>query len=97
MALPLLALAGFFEIVFLTTNQTLLQLSIPADLRGRVPSVANLNAVLMPLGGLVAGGGSDLLGGPKAITVLLGGIAAAIAVAVFLGSPTVRNYRLVRS
>jgi MFS family permease len=97
MALPLLALAGFFEIVFLTTNQTLLQLSIPDDLRGRVTSVVNLNAVLMPLGGLVAGGGSDLLGGPKMITILLGGIAAAIAVGVFLGSPTVRNYRLVRS
>jgi MFS family permease len=96
-ALPLLALAGFFELVFLTTNQTLLQLSIPDELRGRVTSVVNLNAVLMPLGGLVAGGASDLLGGPKMITILLGGIAAAIAVGVFLGSPTVRNYRLVRS
>jgi MFS family permease len=93
-ALPVLALAGFFEIIFLTTNQTLLQLSIPDDLRGRVTSVVNLNAALTPLGGLMAGGGSDLFGGPRVITVILCSIAAVIAVCVFFGSPTVRNYRL---
>ncbi len=93
-SLILLALAGFFEVIFLTTNQTLLQLSIPDDLRGRVTSVVNLNMVLMPLGGLLAGIGSDLLGGPRTITVIMAGIAAAVVVLVFLGSPTVRNYRL---
>ncbi|MEK7354756.1 MAG: MFS transporter [Chloroflexota bacterium] len=93
-ALTLMAVAGFFEMIFLTTNQTLLQLSIPDDLRGRVTSVLNLNAALSPLGGLMAGVGSDLLGGPKMITIVLGSIAAATAVFVFLGSPTVRNYRL---
>jgi MFS family permease len=93
-ALPLLAVAGFFEIIFLTTNQTLLQLSIPDSLRGRVTSVVNLNAILMPVGGLVAGAGSDLLGGPKLVTIILCGIAASIAVCVFFISPTIRNYRL---
>jgi len=93
-ALPLLALSGFFEMIFLTTNQTLLQLSIPDELRGRVTSVVNLNAALSPLGGLVAGGGSDLFGGPRTITIVLCGIAACIAIGVFFGSPTVRNYRL---
>jgi MFS family permease len=93
-ALTLLAFAGLFEMIFLTTNQTLLQLSIPDNLRGRVTSIVNLNAALSPLGGLVAGIGSDLLGGPKMITIVLGGIAAVIAVFVFLTSPTVRNYRL---
>jgi MFS family permease len=96
-ALPLLALAGFFEIIFLITNQTLLQLSIPDNLRGRVTSVVNLNSVLFPLGGLVAGVGSDLFGGPKVITVVLCSIAAVISVCVFLGSSTVRNYRLSQS
>ena len=47
-ALTLLALAGFFEMIFLTTNQTLLQLSIPDNLRGRVTSVVSLNAALSP-------------------------------------------------
>jgi MFS family permease len=93
-AMLLLGLAGFFEINFLTANQTLLQLSIPDHLRGRVTSVINLNAVLMPIGGLVAGGGSDLFGGPKWITIIMCSLAAAIAVGIFIFSPTVRNYRL---
>jgi MFS family permease len=93
-ALPILVLSGFFEMIFLTTNQTLLQLSIPDDLRGRVTSIINLNAALSPLGGLMAGVGSDLLGGPKMITIVLSAIGAGIAVIVFLASPTVRNYRL---
>jgi len=93
-ALLFLALAGFFEMIFLTTNQTLLQLSIPDNLRGRVTSVVNLNMALSPLGGFVAGIGSDLLGGPKMITIIMAGIAVAIAVFVLLHSPTVRNYRL---
>jgi MFS family permease len=93
-ALTFLALSGFFEMLFLTTNQTLLQLSIPDDLRGRVTSIVNLNAALMPLGGLVAGAGSDMFGGPKMITVIFGVITASIAVIVFFASPRIRNYRL---
>ena len=93
-ALPLLALSGFFEMLFLTSNQTLLQLSIPDDLRGRVTSIVNLNAALMPLGGLIAGAGSDMFGGPRLITVIFGGITAGIAVIVFFVSPSIRNYRL---
>ena len=94
LALLFLALAGFFEMIFLVTNQTLLQLSIPDNLRGRVTSVVNLNMALAPLGGLVAGVGSDLFDGPKMITIVMAGIAAAIAVIVLLVSPTVRNYKL---
>ena len=92
-----LIIAGFFEIVFLITNQTMLQLSIPDNLRGRITSVVNLNTVLMPLGGLIAGIGSDLFGGPKMITITMASIAAAIAVIVLVLSPTVRNYRLSRA
>lgn len=93
-ALPIMALAGFFEMIFLTTNQTLLQLSIPDNIRGRVTSIVNLNLALMPLGGLIAGIGSDLFGGPQVITIVMGGVAASIAVVVFIFSPTVRDYRI---
>jgi MFS family permease len=96
-ALLFLALAGFFEIIFLTTNQTLLQLSIPDEIRGRVTSIVNLNMALSPLGGLVAGIGSDVLGGPKMITIILCSIAAGLSVLVLLFSPTVRNYRLSKA
>ena len=90
----LLATAGFFESIFMSSNQTLLQLSIPDNLRGRVTSVVNLSAALAPVGGLIAGVGSDLLGGPKIITIVLASTAAGIAVIVFFVSSTIRNYRL---
>lgn len=96
-ALLLLGLAGFFEMIFLTTNQTLVQLAIPNSLRGRITSVVNLNLALMPLGGLIAGFGSDLLGGPARITVILAGIGAVIPFLLLLFSSTIRNYRLSRA
>jgi MFS family permease len=95
-ALPLLSLAGFAEMIFLTTNQTLLQLSIPDELRGRVTGIVSLNAGLSPLGGLLAGAGADLLG-PRSITVLLCSIAGLVALATLIGSATIRDYRLSRA
>jgi MFS family permease len=89
-----LACSGFFESIFMTSNQTLLQLSIPDELRGRVTSVVTLSAALSPVGGLLAGIGSDLLGGPKMITIIMAGSAATIAVLVLFFSGIVRNYRL---
>lgn len=94
LALLLLVFGGFFESIFLTSNQILLQLSIPDELRGRVTSVLTLNVALSPVGGLIAGIGSDMLGGPKMITIVLAGTAACIAVLVLIFSPTVRNYRI---
>jgi predicted MFS family arabinose efflux permease len=95
-ALVCLVLAGFFEMIYLTTNQTLLQLSIPDALRGRVTGIVSLNSGLMPIGALVAGVGADLVG-PRLITILLSGSAAAIAVVVLFASPTIRDYRLSRA
>ena len=96
MALVCFAAAGFFEMIYLTTNQTLLQLSIPDALRGRVTGIVSLNSGLMPIGALVGGIGADLVG-PRMITIVLSGIAGAIAVIVFFASPTIREYRLSRA
>ena len=97
LGLILLAIAGFFEIIFITTNQTLLQLSISDEMRGRVTSVVNLNMALSPIGGMVAGVGSDYFGGPRTITLILCGIAATITLFALVLSPTIRNYRLKNS
>lgn len=94
MALLFLAMAGFFEMIFLATNQTLLQLSIPDHMRGRVTALVNLNLVLAPMGGMIAGVGCDLLGSPRWVTIMMSGIAAGIACFVMIASPRVRNYRL---
>jgi MFS family permease len=93
MGLALMALAGFFEMIYLTTNNTLLQLSIPDELRGRVTSVTSLRSGLMPVGAFVAGIGSDLVG-PRTMTLIFSGIIGAIAVLVYLFVPIVREYRL---
>jgi MFS family permease len=92
-ALVSCALAGFFEMIFLITNQTLLQLSIPDELRGRVNGIITLSSGLRSLGSLIAGIGADAIG-PRPMTALLGGSAAAITALVYLVSPTIRRYRL---
>lgn len=95
-AIVCFALAGFFEMIYLTSNQTLLQLSIPDELRGRVTGIVSLNAGLHPVGALVAGIGADLVG-PRTIMLVLSGVAGALAVTVCFASPTVREYRLSRA
>lgn len=92
-AFPLLMLAGCFENIFLTGNQTMLQLSIPDQLRGRVTSLTSLSAGLSPVGAMFAGAGSDVVG-PQEVTIILSALAIAVAVLVFLFVPLVRNYRI---
>jgi MFS family permease len=92
-ALPLLAISGFFEMIYITTSQTLLQLSIPDELRGRVTGIITLSAGLIPVGSLAAGVGADLIG-PRAITIALAGAALLIALIVAWASPTIRDYRM---
>ncbi|MBI4233869.1 MAG: MFS transporter [Chloroflexi bacterium] len=92
-ALPLLVVAGFCEMVYMVTNQTILQLSVPDHVRGRVISLFMLTMSLMPLGTLVFGAAADLVGAPMVVaiasvaTLVTGGI-----IAVFV--PRVRNLRL---
>jgi MFS family permease len=95
-AMLFFGLAGFFELIFITGNQALLQLSIPDELRGRITSITSLSAGLMPLGALFAGVSADLIG-PRSTTIILCGAAAAIAVSILAFVPLVRNYRLSRA
>lgn len=97
LALTCMASSGFFELIFLTTNQTMIQLSIPDGMRGRVTAVVNLNAVWAPLGGMLAGIGADVLKSPRDITIIMAGTTALILVLVLLLSPTIRNYQLSKA
>lgn len=92
-ALPMLALSGFFEMIFLTSNQTLLQLSIPDDLRGRVTSLLTLNMGLAPLGALYTGISADFIG-PAAVAALLSLGTIAVAALTFLFVPAIREHRM---
>lgn len=93
LALALFAASGFFEMIFLTSNQTLLQLSIPDELRGRVTSLVTLNMGLAPLGALYAGAAADWLG-PEPVAIVLSAGALAVAIGAALFSPTIRDYRI---
>ncbi|HZH77529.1 MAG TPA: MFS transporter [Archangium sp.] len=63
MSVGLLVLLGFAGIVFTTSANSLLQLTVPERLRGRVMSLYFLLFVgSTPLGGLVLGGASGALG-----------------------------------
>jgi MFS family permease len=95
-AIGFFAASGFFEMIYITSNQTLLQLSIPDELRGRVTGIVALSSGMMPVGALIAGIGADLFG-PRMITLILSGIAGAIAIIVFIASPTIRDYQLSRA
>lgn len=78
--------------IYLTTNMSLLQLSIPAALRGQVTGIVSLQSGLMPVGAFITGLGSDLPG-PPTTAMILGRIVGTIVVVVFLTSPTNRDYR----
>jgi MFS family permease len=91
-----IAVAGFFEVVFITGNQTLLQLSIPDELRGRVTSITTLTSGLMPLGSMIAGAGSDLIGA-RTITLIMCACSGTIALSILALSPLVRDYRISRA
>jgi MFS family permease len=63
LSVGLLVLLGFAGIVFSTSANSLLQLTVPQELRGRVMSLYFLLfAGSTPVGGLVLGGASGLLG-----------------------------------
>ena len=93
MAILFIALAGFLEMVYLTTNQTSLQLSIPDELRGRVTGIVSLRSGLSPVGAFIAGIGADIVG-PRTMTLIFSGILIVIAVSAYLASPIIREYRL---
>ena len=89
----LMLLAGFTEQLFLLTNMTMMQLTVPDALRGRVSSIMVLGFGFSPLGALAAGIGSDLVG-PQAVTRIMAGSASVLALVLLVAAPSVRNVRL---
>ena len=85
----LLIAIGAFQMAYLTTNQTLLQLTIPDELRGRVMGIYMLNQGLLPLGSLFAGGLADAFGAPAAV-MAMGAIVCALSVAFLAQAKSLR-------
>ena len=90
LSLALLVVLGAVQMVYMTTNHTLIQLSTPDELRGRVMGVYMMNQGLMPFGSLLAGALADLLGAPTAVFIM-GLLVALMAVAFAAQARTLRG------
>lgn len=82
---------GFFMITYMTNANTIIQLIVPNELRGRVMSIWTLVSFgLTPVGSLLAGAIAQHWGAPVALGI--GGVICAVAsVAVFLTSSALRH------
>jgi hypothetical protein len=80
-ALAMLALAGFFDTLYILTISGLLLARAPAHLRGRVMSVFTLADIGMtPLGSLMVGGLAAIIGAQAALAT-----SGAVVVTAVLG------------
>ena len=90
LSFALLIVIGAVQMAYLTTNQTLLQLIIPDQMRGRVMGIYMLNQGLLPAGSLFAGGMADFFGAPAAVFVM-GSITCVMALAFGLRARSLRE------
>jgi predicted MFS family arabinose efflux permease len=70
LALLVLVLVGIFQMLFLASTATILQLMVPDELRGRVLSLYMLDRGFMPLGALFAGATAHFIGAPLTVAIM---------------------------
>jgi hypothetical protein len=90
--LALLALVGVgsCQVLFNATVNTLLHLTIPDELRGRVMSIYMLDRGLMPAGALLAGTSAHFIGAP-ATTGIMGFAVLLLAISLAWRVPLLRR------
>jgi len=90
LSLALLVLVGGFQMTYMATNQTLLQMTSPDEFRGRIMGLYMLNQGLLPLGSLFAGALADATSAPFAVSVM-GGSVLVLSLIAFVGMPSMRQ------
>jgi MFS family permease len=90
LALVLLVGVGAFQIAFMATTNTLLQLLVPDELRGRVMSLYMLDRGLMPAGALAAGVAAHVIGAPSTVAAM-GGLVILLALLISWRVPVLRK------
>ena len=88
-----LALMGMFQVAFYSTTNTLIQVLVPARLRGRVLSLYMLTSIgLIPIANLVGGALAEAIG--VEIVLAAGGVLTfAIAALVVVVEPRIARLR----
>ena len=90
LALLVLILVGAFQMLFLASTATMLQLIVPDELRGRVMSLYMLDRGLMPAGALFAGIVAHFIGAPSTVATL-GALVIVLALVVAWRVPAIRR------
>jgi MFS family permease len=90
LSLAIMALVGIAQSVYLSTNNTLVQLQTPDELRGRVMSVYMTTWGLMPLGALPQGVVAEWFGAPFALAVS-GLVGCAFVILMAVRAPEIRR------
>ena len=90
LALLMLFGVGGFQIAFMATTNTLLQLLVPDALRGRVMSLYMLDRGLMPVGALTAGIAAHVIGAPATVATM-GGVVIVLALLISWRVPVLRK------
>ena len=90
LSLVVLVIAGAFQMFFLASTATMLQLIVPDELRGRVMSLYMLDRGIMPVGALFAGTTAHFVGAPTTVA-MMGAIVVILALCVAWRVPAVRD------
>jgi predicted MFS family arabinose efflux permease len=91
LAILLLVGVGGFQVLFMATANTMLQLAVPDGLRGRVLSIYNLDRGLMPAGALMAGVTAHFVGAPVTVGIM-GLVVIVLALVVAWRVPLLREF-----
>jgi predicted MFS family arabinose efflux permease len=86
----MLVLVGIFQMFFLASTATMLQMIVPDELRGRVLSLYMLDRGFMPLGALFAGMTAHFIGAPLTVAIM-GAIVIVLTVIVAWIVPAIRT------
>ncbi len=90
LALLVLVAVGAFQVLFMATTNTMLQIIVPDELRGRVMSLYMLDRGLMPAGALFAGVTAHFVGAPATVS-MMGAIVIVLALVVAWRVPLIRR------
>ncbi|MEQ9002653.1 MAG: MFS transporter, partial [Pseudomonadales bacterium] len=82
--------AAVFASTFMISSMTVLQLSVPDRLRGRVMGIHSMGFSLMPLGGLLLGALAERFGAAPAVWLACG-IYLAVLAAIAVRKPLIRG------
>ena len=92
-SLPLLAVAASGQMLFMTTNSTVIQGTISPEMRGRVMAIMSMSIGLTPLGVIPVSVAVDEVGAPLTIAVASGILLLLLAL-LALRFPALRNLSL---